>query len=346
MLSDFNHVFSNVGYINFGLLYFWVVSCKHWRYSCQLEREPLVKKLGVPRCFGIHYALSLCLCMVGMLSACYHVCPNRSNFQFDTAFMYVIAVLLMFKLYQQRHIDITASANAAFLFLAFAILFGVIGGLFSFTWFWVVSSLTHFLGCLCMSCYVYYMGRYSFVKTFGSVFSPGGTRLFVSWLVRQGRDWRYWRQLKSQFTTRVALVLIANLSNWALLLFGVIVRPRDYDTYLLGVFLLNLVVYVLFYLCMKRGYNEHIGPEIKLTFLFLIFIWSCAIYVFFQRTTDWSDTPARSRDLNQHCILGGFYDWHDVWHFLSSLALFTSFYLILIIDQDLEFTPRDLIAVF
>jgi hypothetical protein len=34
------------------------------------------------------------------MSGCYHVCPNHTNFQFDTAFMYTISILILLKIYQ------------------------------------------------------------------------------------------------------------------------------------------------------------------------------------------------------------------------------------------------------
>lgn len=36
-------------------------------------------------------------------------------------------------------------------------------------------------------------------------------------------------------------------------------------------------------------------------------------------------TPAESREHNRDCILLSFFDDHDVWHFLSSIAMFGSF---------------------
>lgn len=67
------------------------------------------------------------LMMEGLLSACYHVCPNYTNFQFDTSFMYMIAGLCMLKLYQKRHPDINASAYSAYACLAIVIFFSVLG---------------------------------------------------------------------------------------------------------------------------------------------------------------------------------------------------------------------------
>jgi hypothetical protein len=65
---------------------------------------------GLPQHFGIFYALGFALISEGILSACYHVCPTSENFQFDTTFMYVIAVLCFIKLYQFRHPDVSSNA--------------------------------------------------------------------------------------------------------------------------------------------------------------------------------------------------------------------------------------------
>ena len=36
-------------------------------------------------------------------------------------------------------------------------------------------------------------------------------------------------------------------------------------------------------------------------------------------------SPAESRELNKECALLGFYDNHDIWHFLAAFAMFFSF---------------------
>ncbi|KAG1669986.1 hypothetical protein GQR58_017176 [Nymphon striatum] len=57
-------------------------------------------------------------------------------------------------------------------------------------------------------------------------------------------------------------------------------------------------------------------------------------------------SPAESRNLNRPCLILDFYDDHDIWHFLSSSALFFSFMILLTLDDDLIYTPRDKIPVF
>ena len=39
------------------------------------------------------------------------------------------------------------------------------------------------------------------------------------------------------------------------------------------------------------------------------------------RTSDFGLAPAQSRRLNRPCAVAGVYDWHDVWHLTSALAL-------------------------
>ena len=91
--------------------------CRKHLYNKKLEREidDNIEMTGIPQHFGIFYAMGFALISEGFLSACYHVCPTSENFQFDTTFMYVIAVLGFIKIYQFRHSDASSNAYKAFI---------------------------------------------------------------------------------------------------------------------------------------------------------------------------------------------------------------------------------------
>lgn len=57
-------------------------------------------------------------------------------------------------------------------------------------------------------------------------------------------------------------------------------------------------------------------------------------------------TPALSRHLNHECRVLQFYDSHDLWHFLSAMALYFTFNVLLTWDDGLAAVKRTEIAVF
>lgn len=158
LLSDFNHVFSNFGYFVLGLLFIFLTYSRERNES----DTDTTKCYGIPQHYGLFYAMGTALIMEGILSASYHVCPSRSNFQFDTSFMYVIAVLCMLKIYQNRHPDINARAPVTFGILALIIFVGLIGVLNGSMYFRVIFSILHLLICFILTVQIYYMGRCKF----------------------------------------------------------------------------------------------------------------------------------------------------------------------------------------
>lgn len=158
LLSDFNHVFSNIGYIMLGLLFIILTYRRDIMHRKSDDR--LDKYYGIPQHYGLFYAMGAALVMEGVLSGCYHVCPNHSNFQFDTSFMYVISMMCMLKIYQTRHPDINASAYATFGVLAVVILIGMCGVLGGSWYFWIGFTVIHLVICLVLSAQIYYMGRW------------------------------------------------------------------------------------------------------------------------------------------------------------------------------------------
>ncbi|PSN48776.1 SID1 transmembrane family member 1 [Blattella germanica] len=146
LLSDFNHVFSNIGYLSLGFLF---IILTYRRDVMHRKSDPMYDKShGIPQHYGLFYAMGAALMMEGVLSGCYHVCPNHSNFQFDTSFMYVISMMCMLKIYQTRHPDINASAYATFGVLAIVILVGMCGVLAGTVYFWVGFTIVHLVTCL------------------------------------------------------------------------------------------------------------------------------------------------------------------------------------------------------
>lgn len=105
-LTAFNHIFSNIAYVLLGLLFLFIVFISKGRRN---HRPELANK-GLFTHYGIFYAMGSALVMEGLMSSFYHVCPTHLNFQFDTCFMYVTAMLCLVKIYQSRHPDSNAGA--------------------------------------------------------------------------------------------------------------------------------------------------------------------------------------------------------------------------------------------
>ncbi|XP_049655470.1 SID1 transmembrane family member 2 isoform X7 [Accipiter gentilis] len=336
-LSAFNNILSNLGYVLLGLLFLLIILQREINYNRALMRNDThALECGIPKHFGLFYAMGTALMMEGLLSACYHVCPNYTNFQFDTSFMYMIAGLCMLKLYQKRHPDINASAYSAYACLALVIFFSVVGVVFGKgnTAFWIVFSVIHIVATLLLSTQLYYMGRWKL--------DSGILRRILHVLytdcVRQCSG--------PMYVDRMVLLVMGNIVNWSLAAYGLIVRPNDFASYLLAIGICNLLLYFAFYIIMKLRSGERIKLIPLLCIVGTSVVWGFALFFFFQGLSTWQKTPAESREHNRDCILLDFFDDHDIWHFLSSIAMFGSFLVLLTLDDDLDCVQRDKIYVF
>ncbi|XP_070644318.1 SID1 transmembrane family member 1 isoform X7 [Bos indicus] len=201
-------------------------------------------------------------------------------------------------------------------------------------WFWVIFSAIHILASLALSTQIYYMGRF---KIDWGIFRRAAVVFYTDCIQQRSRP---------LYMDRMVLLIVGNLVNWSFALFGLIYRPRDFASYMLGIFICNLLLYLAFYIIMKLRSSE----KILLIPLFCIVatavVWAAALYFFFQNLSSWEGTPAESREKNRECILLDFFDDHDIWHFLSATALFFSFLVLLTLDDDLDLVRRDQIPVF
>lgn len=104
----------------------------------------------------------------------------------------------------------------------------------------------------------------------------------------------------------------------------------------------ELIYFVIFQICHK----ERILLQPAIYIILSIAFWGSALYFFINKPISWELTPAQSRNYNKPCILLNFFDSHDIWHFLSALAMFFSFMVLLTLDDDLIDVHRSQISVF
>ena len=119
-----NHLLSNIGYPILGLLFIKVVRMKEI-IEREKRRTKGIRDKGVALDYGLFYTMGMTLFMIGVMSACYHLCPTSINFQFDTTYMHLLAIFMAFNLFKGRHPDIAPDAVAAFSLLAFSVSLGV-----------------------------------------------------------------------------------------------------------------------------------------------------------------------------------------------------------------------------
>jgi hypothetical protein len=326
-VSDFNHIFSNVGYVFMGILFLCVVLYRHAKIPNN--------STGIPTHYGVFYAMGIALTIEGLLSACYHICPSQSNYQFDTSFMYVMAVLCMIKLYQNRHPDVNATAYATFTVLGMAIFLAMVGILNSTLSVWIVFVVIYSVLCVYISFKIYFV---SFVfdgfKQLKKTFTSSDNKVEAIAPIKKSRFF---------------LLIVANLINYAMLITGLCLYNSgvtDFGTFLLGLLMGNSVLYAVFYTSMKLVHGERICVEAIIYGVLGMAAWATSAVFFLDNATLWTVTPAESRQWNQECIVMNFYDKHDVWHLLSAPALYLTFMFLLCLDDDLIDKKRENITVF
>ncbi|CAK1601446.1 unnamed protein product [Parnassius mnemosyne] len=326
LLHDFNHVFSNAGYLLLGALFLLQVQ----RRRARRRRRPRHQDYGIPAHYGLLSALGAAMMVVALMSASYHVCPNRLNFQFDTAFMYVLAVLSMVKVYQSRHPDVNARAHSTFAALAVLIaivVWGVLGG--GGPLLWGVWSALHVATFLLLSLRIYYVGQF---------------RLEKESVAEAARELR--RSARPLYSARLALLLLANALNWMLAAYGLVRQTSDFAGHMLQVLLGNTLLYMVAYLVLKLVQGERLRWYAWCWLAGAAAAWLPAIYLFLAGSADWAASPARSRLHNHRCKVMQFYDSHDLWHMLSAVALYFSFNAMLTWDDGLSAVKKSDIPVF
>ena len=117
--------------------------------------QELAAECGIPF-LKAYYSKGGAMAMEGLMSAAYHICPTTVSFQFDTTFMYTIAILIYVKLYQNRHPDSSAGSIKAYLILGAAIALEAISIYFgNSAFFWAIFCIIYILSMVCVVANIY-----------------------------------------------------------------------------------------------------------------------------------------------------------------------------------------------
>ena len=298
--------------------------------------------------FSIPYAFAWALCFEGMYSALYHLCPSKLAFQFDTAFMFVMASLIVMLMYNgieatpcTEAVHAKRRVGAANFFLFFLVPLFVLN--YFGTMYHSEAGLTKvipFSVCLCL--WMFIMAVWVLYK-FCPKECTDCCKCFKNILLIESNEGAYqtW-PLEDSNNNIISQCKCCN-PNYVFFGFcsiGFLVA--------IGLIVLALVGWLGFadaflYLCVGESALVAVGffltsswlkdsPNnrwklccfVKVLFgVAIMVIMGVALYFFRGKaTTDKSESPEKSRDLNGECFSSDFFDDHDIWHILSSSGLF------------------------
>ena len=85
--------------------------------------------------------------------------------------------------------------------------------------------------------------------------------------------------------------------------------------------------------CHNPRYRKGILQGLFIIVTFIILVAAFAVFKVLP-TTNKTSSPENSRDQNEECGILGFFDWHDLWHFLSSFALLMGAFVVMFISSE------------
>jgi hypothetical protein len=318
-IPAFNNIISNIFYIIFGLIFIIIV---------RLKSGDQVEMIEIPinNNPALYYSLGIALIFEGICSAIFHICPSILNFQFDTTFMFLGTILTFITLYQKRHM--APSPMKIYSFSALIILINTLplSGLSNGfeIWFWGAVFLLMAYLMIFGSIYLYYEQEYDI----NSISFRG--------LMRKLRN------IQRRDIPKLILIILLNSFTLGMYIFATITKPNFTD-WLLGVCIINLVIYFLYYFILKIKNKEPINKLIYVWLTLDIIILSLSMIFFFIAVTDKFLPMKESNELNKQCVLFNYFDYHDIWHILSAIGLFIFMNIIFFLDTKKHTKPENMV---
>jgi len=348
-ITAFNHLFSNISYVLYSFLFMYLVRLKkrRWQQFVQNVQDNFdCVTFGASSDYSLFLGLGMAFLMEGIMSASYHVCPTNIYFQFDTTYMYLIGILMLAKLYQNRHPHTNFGGSKTAILLGSLLFFETLSFYDNRSSFWIVFCVCYIAVVILNIPQIYSLNTLKHNKNI--------IRSFFKLLVFEIKcSCNSNQQIRRRITSIKIRILFTfmffayNISHAIYILSTLFTGPPHYaSTHLLHIIMSNLAIYMVFYLIMKMVYKEFLVRSCKLYLVASLLLMSVSLYFFFNSPKNQDRSPASSREHNEECILFNFYDSHDLWHFLSAGGLFTLFMSLLSIDDDLVFKDRRKIPIF
>ena len=296
--------------------------------------------------FSIGYAFSWALLFEGLFSMLYHLCPTKMTFQFDLAFMFVISGLIVVVMYNGillNHAGETGGhVGASNFYLGFIVPLYILN---------YIGSLNHSKeGLIPTAAWATLLALWVFF-----IFNWVGYKLYLhNWSLLTFWCWvkcckRCCADSRNRIEVCKFICLMISLIL-AVLMFSLFsVTTFKFIGSLPHALLFACITESVIVICWKLGKSCYCmwrdGRYKKficvITYVLTTLALGSSALVFFIGfpTTDKAETPEISRNKNHKCIID-FYDYHDLWHILSSFALLMGVHIVMFASYDPDTIAR------
>jgi hypothetical protein len=322
----FNNVISNIFYIIFGLIFMLVIKYHH---------QGIDDYKGIHKDPSLYYCLGVVLVFEGISSAIYHICPSLAVFPIDSDFMFVMAVIFFLTIYDKRHKDHIPTPFKTYWFL------GSIGILNTIALSGAIEGNRALEGIFWGLTYLMIV----YVLVIGLINIYFG----VDWSFNLQLPKRIYRAMKEMDSHSIPkLVLVGLVGGYTLfsIIYNQVTAKSTFTLWLLSILIMNLGVYFVYYIIQKIRHGETVRWYVWVGILVMNVSLTFALIFFLNSVSNKSLTPEASAKLNKPCALFDYWDYHDIWHILSAVGLFSAMMIFYHLDDDLNDVERNQIAVF
>lgn len=153
--------------------------------------------------------------------------------------------------------------------------------------------------------------------------------ILFPYLLKQESEtyFQFWSELNRNKISykRLSVLVAIYVINTVMLFVGCLHFEVNFGTMLLGMLVITQSISVISYELINAQYMKLMPKHFIFLKVFLFFfvasLWAASLYFYSRSSYNTDMSPAKSRESASECLLGGFYDSHDIWHFFSAVAL-------------------------